>query len=155
MDEAIDLKPMEARTVLIYTDGSCAPNPGPGGWAALLKYGQHERVISGSAPNTTNNRMELTAAVEALRALKRPCTVTLFTDSRYVQQGISSWISNWQKRRWRTADGSAVVNVDLWQALLAESARHAIDWRWVKAHNGHPENERVDALARAACATQS
>jgi len=133
--------------VEIYTDGACKGNPGPGGWGALLRKGTNEREISGRERETTNNRMELTAVIEALRALKRPCQVDLYTDSKYVIDGITSWVHNWQKRGWRTAAKKPVLNEDLWRALLDATRTHTIEWHWVKGHNGHPENERVDALA--------
>ena len=123
--------------VVIYTDGACDPNPGPGGWAAILRYGEHEREISGSDPQTTNNRMELQAALEALKALKRPCRVILNTDSEYLRRGINEWLPAWQKRGWRTSGRKAVQNVDLWQALAHEVEQHEIEWRWVRGHAGH------------------
>lgn len=134
----------------IVTDGACIGNPGPGGWAALLRYRGRERILTGGAPETTNNRMELTAALEALRALKRSCQVRLHTDSRYLRDGIERWLPAWRARGWRTADGRPVSNRDLWEALDRERSRHAIQWVWVKAHAGDPDNERVDRLARAA-----
>ncbi len=136
--------------VVIYTDGACDPNPGPGGWAAILRFGPHEKVISGSNPDTTNNRMELQAALSALRALKRPCHVTLHTDSEYVRQGITEWLPNWRRQGWRTGDRRPVQNQDLWQALASAAERHHVEWRWVRGHAGDPLNERVDRLARAA-----
>ncbi|MDT7933338.1 MAG: ribonuclease HI [Sphingomonadaceae bacterium] len=138
--------------VRIFTDGACKGNPGPGGWGAILVAGGHERELSGYEPLTTNNRMELTAAVEGLAALKRPCAVTLTTDSVYVRDGITKWVQGWQRNGWRTADKKPVKNEDLWRALLQAAAPHRIDWRWVKGHAGHPENERADALANAAIA---
>lgn len=140
------------KEVQIFTDGACSGNPGPGGWGALLRYGEHERELSGALPLTTNNQMELMAAVEALRALKSPCRVTLTTDSAYVKNGITQWVKGWQKNGWRTADNKPVKNVDLWQALIEASSPHTLRWEWVKGHSGHVENERVDALARAAIA---
>jgi len=134
----------------IFTDGACSGNPGPGGWAAILRHGAHEREISGGEPRTTNNRMELTAAIEALGALKAPSSVTLHTDSRYVMDGATKWLAGWKAKGWKTADKKPVKNEDLWRALDAAMARHRIDWRWVAGHSGHPENERADALARAA-----
>jgi len=133
----------------IYTDGACKGNPGPGGWGALLRSGGREKELYGGAPQTTNNRMELMAVIEALAALKRPCEVDLYLDSQYVRQGITAWIGNWKARGWRTADKKPVKNVDLWQQLdaLASSAGHRITWHWVKGHAGHPDNERADALA--------
>ena len=142
------------QTVEIYTDGACRGNPGPGGWGAVLRWNEHERLLSGFEAKTTNNRMELMAAIQALETLKRPCTITLFTDSRYVQQGISEWLPRWKQRRWLTANRQPVKNADLWQRLDAAAARHKkIQWRWVKGHSGHPENERADQLATAAIAS--
>ncbi len=137
------------KKVTIYTDGACQGNPGPGGWAALLRYGQHERVLTGSAAETTNNRMELTAAVEALQALKEPCQVELHTDSEYLRNGITKWLPAWKRRGWKRKDGE-LKNVDLWQALDVAASRHQIDWLWVRGHAGNQENERVDLLARQA-----
>jgi len=131
----------------IYTDGACKGNPGPGGWGALMVTGEHEKELFGGQPNTTNNRMELQAVIEALTALSRPCEVTVHTDSQYVMKGISEWIHGWKARGWKTAAKAPVKNVDLWQALDAAQARHTIQWRWVRGHNGHPGNERADALA--------
>lgn len=139
----------ELQRVEIFTDGACRGNPGPGGWAALLRTGDKEREISGGEPQTTNNRMELVAAIEALNALKRPCLVELHTDSNYVRDGITKWIHGWQRNGWRTADKKPVKNADLWERLLEAAARHRIRWHWVKGHSGHPENDRVDALACA------
>ena len=133
--------------VEIFTDGACLGNPGPGGWGVLLRTGGHERELSGGEPLTTNNRMELTAAIAGLEALKRAARVTLWTDSTYVRDGITRWIRGWKANGWRTADRKPVKNVDLWQRLEAAAAPHAIDWRWVRGHDGHPENERVDQLA--------
>ena len=135
--------------VEIFTDGACKGNPGPGGWAALLRSGETVKELSGGEAQTTNNRMELTAAIRALEALKRPAAVTLTTDSRYVMDGLTKWIHGWQRNGWRTADRKPVKNADLWQALLAAAAPHQIAWRWVKGHAGHAENERVDQLACA------
>ncbi len=139
-----------ADPIEVFTDGACRGNPGPGGWGALLRSGGHEKHLSGAEPATTNNRMELTAAIEALRALKRPSTVSLTTDSQYVRQGITSWISNWKRRGWKTANRKPVKNIDLWQALDQEAARHEVSWHWVKGHSGHPENELADQLANEA-----
>jgi len=134
----------------IFTDGACSGNPGPGGWGAILRTGTHEKELSGGERATTNNRMELMAAIRAFEALKSPSTVTIHTDSRYVMDGVTKWIVNWKKNGWRTADKKPVKNEDLWRALDAAVAPHKVTWRWVKGHNGHAENERVDALARAA-----
>jgi ribonuclease HI len=141
---------MDSETVEIWTDGGARPNPGPGGWGAILRFRGHERELSGAAPATTNNRMELTAAAAALEALRRPCRVVLHTDSEYLRLGITRWLPAWQKRQWRTADGSLVANVDLWQRLLAAAEGHGIDWRWVRGHAGDAMNHRADALATAA-----
>jgi len=135
------------RTVVIHTDGACKGNPGPGGWGALLVSGVHERELFGGAAQTTNNRMELTAVIEALGALKGPCHVVVYTDSSYVQKGISEWIHAWKVRGWKTADKKPVKNDDLWRLLDVAAARHEIEWRWVKGHAGDPGNERADALA--------
>ncbi len=131
----------------IYTDGACKGNPGPGGWGALLRSGAHEKELFGGERQTTNNRMELTAVIRALEALKRPSQVVIHTDSQYVQKGISEWIRGWKARGWLTADRKPVKNVDLWQALDALTTRHTITWRWVRGHAGHVDNERADALA--------
>ena len=139
-------------TVEIFTDGACKGNPGPGGWGALLRIGKTEKQLSGGERLTTNNRMELLAAIRALEALKRPCSVTLTTDSRYVMDGLTKWIKGWQKNGWKTADRKPVKNADLWQELLDAAKPHTIDWRWVKGHAGHAENERVDKLAAAEAA---
>ena len=140
----------KAAPVVIYTDGACSGNPGPGGWGALLTFDGKEKELSGGARETTNNRMELTAAIEALKALKRPCRVTLWTDSTYVKDGITKWIHNWKAKGWKTANKKPVKNADLWQALEAAMARHDVTWKWVKGHAGHPGNERADSLARNA-----
>ena len=134
--------------VVIYTDGACSGNPGPGGWGAILIYGAKEKELCGGEPGTTNNRMELMAAIQALEGLKRACRVELHTDSRYVMDGISQWISGWKARGWKTAAKAPVKNVDLWKRLDEARLRHQVDWRWVKGHNGHELNERADALAR-------
>lgn len=136
--------------ITIYTDGACRGNPGPGGWGAVLTAGLHEREIKGAEPLTTNNRMELTAAIQALAALKRPSEVALYTDSQYVRNGILEWLAQWKRRDWRTADRKPVKNIDLWQALDTEVARHKIQWHWVKGHAGVPGNERADTLANLA-----
>ena len=133
--------------VTIFTDGACSGNPGPGGWGAILISGAHEREIRGGEPATTNNRMEMMAAIQALEALKRPCKVELHTDSQYLRKGITEWISGWKARGWRTADKKPVKNEDLWRRLDEARARHTVDWRWVKGHNGHELNERADGLA--------
>ncbi len=134
--------------VEIHTDGACLGNPGPGGWAALLRYGEREREISGGEAQTTNNRMELMAAIVGLETLSESCTVMLQTDSQYVRQGITEWMPNWLRRKWKTAGGDAVKNRDLWERLHLATQRHHIEWRWVKGHSGDPDNERVDVLAR-------
>jgi len=133
--------------VIIYTDGACKGNPGPGGWGVLMLSGERRRELHGGEPMTTNNRMELTAAIEALRALKRHCRVRLFTDSSYVKQGIETWIHGWKRNGWRTADKKPVKNADLWQALDQLAAMHSVEWRWVKGHAGDPGNERADELS--------
>ncbi|PKM08622.1 MAG: ribonuclease HI [Gammaproteobacteria bacterium HGW-Gammaproteobacteria-4] len=138
------------KKIEIHTDGACLGNPGPGGWGVLLRCDGRERELSGNERDTTNNRMELMAAIMALEALSEPCTVALHTDSQYVQKGISEWLAGWQRRGWKTAAGAPVKNQDLWQRLSAAAARHTVQWLWVRGHNGHPENERVDALARNA-----
>jgi ribonuclease HI len=136
--------------VEIFTDGACSGNPGPGGWGAILRYGEVERELSGGDPATTNNRMELMAAIAALEALKRGCRVRLYTDSQYVRDGITRWVHAWKARNWRTADKKAVKNVDLWQRLEQAADAHDVEWIWVRGHAGHPENERADLLARGA-----
>lgn len=139
-------------TIEIFTDGACLGNPGPGGWGVLLRWRNEERELSGGEPDTTNNRMELMAAIQGLESLKRASTVTLTTDSTYVKDGITKWIHGWKKKGWKTAAKKPVKNVDLWQRLDAATADHMVDWRWVKGHSGHAENERVDELASAAAA---
>jgi ribonuclease HI len=134
--------------VVIFTDGACSGNPGPGGWGAILTSGSHQREIKGGEAHTTNNRMEMTAAIRALEALKRPCRVELHTDSQYLRQGVTEWLAGWKARGWKTADKKPVKNEDLWRELDTARARHQVDWRWVKGHAGHPMNERADALAR-------
>ena len=136
--------------VQIYTDGACSGNPGPGGWGAVLAWGSHRREISGGDPDTTNNRMELMAAIRALEALKRPVSVDLHTDSTYLRNGITSWIRNWERRGWTTAAGKPVRNTELWRRLQEAALPHDVRWHWVKGHAGHPENEQADALARGA-----
>jgi ribonuclease HI len=133
--------------VVVYTDGACKGNPGPGGWGALLRWGDHEKELFGGDPHTTNNRMELTAVIEALTALRRGCQVAVYTDSEYVKNGITSWIHNWKKRGWRTADNKPVKNAELWQRLEVLAASHDVRWHWVRGHDGHPGNERADELA--------
>jgi ribonuclease HI len=140
----------DLKAVEIHTDGACLGNPGPGGWGALLRYRGRERELSGGEPDTTNNRMELMAAIQALETLTEGCGVDLYTDSQYVRQGITEWMPGWVRRNWKTAGGDAVKNRDLWERLQAATLRHRIQWHWVKGHNGHPENERVDVLARDA-----
>lgn len=139
----------EQPAVEIFTDGACRGNPGPGGWAALLRTRGTERELSGGEPLTTNNRMELLAAIRALQALKRPCRVRVHTDSQYLRDGITRWIHAWQRNGWRTSDRKPVKNADLWQQLLDAAAPHRVEWHWVKGHSGHAENDRVDALACA------
>jgi len=136
--------------VEIYTDGACRGNPGPGGWGAVLRYQGREREIYGFEAHTTNNRMELMAAIRALETLKRPCRVILSTDSQYLQKGITEWLPNWIRRDWKTSAGKPVKNLDLWQRLLRALERHRVQWEWVRGHSGHPENERADALANRA-----
>jgi ribonuclease HI len=139
----------EQTQVTIYTDGACLGNPGPGGWAALLRSGKHEKIIQGNEDQTTNNRMELMAALQALKSLTRPCQVDLYTDSEYLRRGITEWMENWRARGWKRKGGS-LANVELWQALDTVVKEHQIKWHWVRGHAGHPENERVDRLARQA-----
>ncbi len=136
--------------VFIYADGSCRGNPGPGGWAALLRYQDKEKEISGGEIDSTNNRMELMAAIQALAYLKEPCSVDFYTDSQYVQKGISEWLFSWKKRNWRGAGNKVIKNIDLWQRLEQETLRHEIRWHWLKGHSGHIENDRVDLLAKKA-----
>lgn len=136
--------------VRLFTDGSCHGNPGPGGWAAILEFGQKMRELSGNDPATTNNRMEMLAVIEGLRTLTEPCVVEVWTDSRYVVDGMKSWLAGWKKRGWKTASKQPVKNEELWRALDEEAARHEVSWNWVKGHDGHPQNERCDQLANAA-----
>ena len=138
---------MTQKAVEAFTDGACRGNPGPGGWGVVLRYKNSEKELYGSEAHTTNNRMELTAAIEALNALKQPCEVTITTDSQYVKNGINQWNSNWKKRGWKTADKKPVKNIDLWQRLDELVSRHKVTWQWVRGHSGHPENEWADALA--------
>ncbi len=135
------------KQVDIFTDGACRGNPGPGGWGAILRYGDKEKELFGGEPHTTNNRMELMAAIQALEALKDPCEVNLTTDSQYVRKGITEWLANWKKRNWQTAAKKPVVNKDLWQRLERAAERHRVKWHWVRGHSGHIENERADQLA--------
>lgn len=139
----------EKKTINIFTDGACSGNPGPGGWGALLRYNGYEKEMSGGEADTTNNRMEMLAAIVALESLSQPCDVNLYTDSTYLKDGITKWIFGWKKNGWRTSAKKPVKNVDLWQRLDETIKPHDIDWHWVKGHSGHPENERVDDLARA------
>ena len=141
---------MENNQVEIYTDGACRGNPGPGGWAALMLFGEHERELSGAEAQTTNNRMELTAVIRALEALKRPVRGRIYTDSQYVRQGILEWVKNWKARGWKTADKKPVKNQDLWELLDALAQTHTLEWIWVKGHSGNVGNERVDQLANRA-----
>ncbi|MDP2560635.1 ribonuclease HI [Psychrobium sp. 1_MG-2023] len=143
------------KQVDVFTDGSCLGNPGPGGYGALLIYANHKKELSSGYQLTTNNRMEMLAAIKALSALKEPCAVSLTTDSQYVRQGITSWLVNWKKRNWQTSNKTPVKNVDLWQQLDQQCQRHQVQWHWVKGHSGHTENERVDDLARAAAESTS
>lgn len=136
------------KTITIYTDGACSGNPGPGGWGAILKYNDIQKELNGGAADTTNNRMELMAAISALQSLKEPCQVDLYTDSVYVRDGISKWIEGWKRNGWRTAAKAPVKNAELWQELDAARKNHKVTWHWVKGHAGHPENERADELAR-------
>lgn len=138
----------DMKLVEIHTDGACLGNPGPGGWAALLRYNRTEREVAGGEAHTTNNRMELMAAIMALEALREDCVIALYTDSQYVRQGITEWMPGWVRRHWKTAGGDPVKNRDLWERLHAATLRHRIDWHWVKGHSGDPDNERVDTLAR-------
>lgn len=140
------------KNVTIYTDGACSGNPGPGGWGAILIHGPHRKEMHGGEATTTNNRMELTAAISALEALKHPCKIDLYTDSNYVKDGITKWIAGWKRNGWKTADKKPVKNAELWQRLDEARNRHTIHWHWVKGHAGHPENERADELARTGMA---
>jgi ribonuclease HI len=138
------------KQVRLITDGSCLGNPGPGGWGAILLYGAHRKEMSGAEPQTTNNRMELTAAIRGLSALNQPCAVSIVTDSQYVKNGVEKWMAKWKRNGWKTADKKSVLNQDLWEALDRELARHKTTWEWTKGHAGHPDNERCDELARGA-----
>ncbi|WP_037036996.1 ribonuclease HI [Pseudovibrio sp. JE062] len=138
----------DTKRVETWTDGACSGNPGPGGWGVLLRFGEHEKELCGGESATTNNRMELMAAIQALETLKRPCAVDLYTDSSYVKNGITQWMHNWKRKGWRTASNSPVKNADLWQQLDSAAQRHDVSWHWVKGHAGHEENERADELAR-------
>ena len=144
---------MTVKRVSIWTDGACSGNPGPGGWGAILRFGDQEKELCGGEVLTTNNRMELMAAIMALEALTRPCEIDLFTDSQYLRSGVTSWISSWKARGWRTADKKPVKNIDLWQRLEAAETRHNVQWHWVKGHAGHEMNERADLLARRGLTT--
>ncbi len=145
--------PINKPEVVVYTDGACKGNPGPGGWGAWLRSGGHEKELFGGEPNTTNNRMELTAVIEALVSLKRSCKVAVYTDSEYVRKGMTEWIGGWQRRGWKTADGKPVKNAELWQRLEALRQLHEVQWHWVKGHAGDPGNERADALANRGVAS--
>lgn len=146
-DDGMSIESVSKAIIEIFTDGACRGNPGPGGWGALLRAGEHERELWGGEHLTTNNRMEMTAVIESLRALKRPSEVVLTTDSQYVRKGITEWIANWKLRNWQTSQRKPVKNAELWRAMDEAAARHDIEWRWVKGHSGHVENERVDSLA--------
>ncbi|WP_397577989.1 ribonuclease HI [Sphingorhabdus sp.] len=135
------------KQIEIFTDGACKGNPGPGGWGAIIRYGKHEKEIAGGDPDTTNNRMEMSAVIQALNALAEPCSVKLHTDSKYVIDGITKWIFGWQRNGWKNASKQPVRNADLWRQMVAAMAPHQVEWIWVKGHNGHPENERADRLA--------
>ena len=143
-------KAASSKIVEIFTDGACSGNPGPGGWGAVLRYGEVEKEMNGGEPATTNNRMELMAAIKAIEAVRRPCEIHLHTDSEYLRQGITTWIHSWKARGWKTADKKPVKNVDLWQRLEQAIETHDVHWHWVKGHSGHVENERADELARLA-----
>jgi ribonuclease HI len=148
MGRMSDTAPPGAQPVVIYTDGACSGNPGPGGWGAILQWGEHRKELFGGEPNTTNNRMELMAAIQAVEAMTRPAKIELHTDSAYLKNGITAWIHGWRRNGWKTADKKPVKNAELWQRLDAARQRHDITWFWVKGHDGHPENERADELAR-------
>lgn len=146
---------LAAPKVVVYTDGACKGNPGPGGWGVWMVSGLHEKELWGGEASTTNNRMELTAVIQALTTLKKPCQVVIYTDSEYVRKGITEWITGWKRRGWKTADNKPVKNADLWQILEAAEAKHQVEWRWVKGHAGDPGNERADGLANRGCAELS
>ncbi len=148
-DIVVSLPPDPNKVVEVWTDGGCKPNPGPGGWAAILTFRDAVRELSGSDPATTNNRMELTAAAEALESLKRPCHVVVHTDSQYLKNGITRWSTGWVRKNWRNATGDPVANIDLWKRILAAAAIHRVDWNWVRGHDGNDMNERADRLATA------
>jgi ribonuclease HI len=152
MNASLPAKPQPASLVEIFADGACSGNPGPGGWGTILRSGGHEKELSGFDPATTNNRMELTAAIAGLAALKRPCRVRLTTDSEYLKKGMTEWVAGWIQRDWKNAQKQPVANRDLWEQLLELNSRHQVEWQWVRGHAGHVENERCDALARAAIA---
>jgi ribonuclease HI len=141
---------MKTKHIIIYTDGACRGNPGPGGWGAVLRYGEHEKILSGAEDLTTNNRMELMAAIQALTGLREACKIDLYTDSQYVQKGISEWIVGWKRNNWKKSDRQPVKNADLWQLLDQEATRHEVTWHWVKGHSGHPENDLADSIANQA-----
>jgi ribonuclease HI len=143
----------EEKVVLVHTDGACKGNPGPGGWGAILEYGDHTRELFGGEANTTNNRMELRAVIEALKVLSRSCVVKIVTDSQYVQKGVESWMPQWKRKNWKTASGKPVANRDLWELLDQELAQHTVVWEWVRGHQGHDGNERADALANRGVAS--
>ncbi len=149
-DSEIQPSETQGQVVEVWTDGGCKPNPGPGGWAAILRFGGHERELTGADPATTNNRMELTAAAAALEALKRPCKIVLHTDSEYLRNGVTRWHTGWVRRNWRNAAGDPVANMDLWRRILDAAKRHEIDWKWVRGHAGDVMNERADQLATEA-----
>jgi ribonuclease HI len=148
MNANSSIVPSDETIIDIFTDGACSGNPGPGGWGAILRQGEHVRELCGGEPGTTNNRMEMLAVIEALQSLKRSVKARVYTDSQYVQKGISEWIHSWKRRGWKTADKQPVKNEDLWRRLDALAAEHSLEWHWVRGHNGHVENERADALAR-------
>jgi ribonuclease HI len=150
----MSIAPPDEDLVELFTDGACLGNPGPGGWGVILRWRAQEKELSGATPLTTNNRMELTAAIEGLSALRRPCRVRICSDSTYVRDGITRWVHLWQRNGWRTGDRRPIKNLDLWQKLIETAARHQAEWLWIRGHSGHPENDRADALARAAARRQ-